>query len=477
MSTLYWHDYETWGEVPAVDRPSQFAGIRTDEDLNIIGSPLMIYSQPTPDFIPKPDACLVTGLTPQEALEKGVPEPQFMATIHAELSIPGTCGVGYNTIRFDDEVTRYSLYRNFFDPYEREWRGGNSRWDIIDMVRLTRALRPEGIEWPNHDDGKPSFKLEHLTAANGFAHENAHDALADVHATIDVARLIKNKQPALYQHIYELRKKQKVAALVDLINHKPLLHISSMFPAENGCAAIVMPLCMHPTNKNGVVVFNLSVDPRPLLELNPEQIAERMFTKTADLPEGVERIPLKVVHLNKCPVLTTVKLLDNDAAQRLMINTNQCEQHWQQLKQSDLKALQKKIHQVFSEARFTESTDPEQQLYGGFLKDGDKVTCERVRKATAETFLSENFVFQDARLNAILPRYKARYFPETLTPQETAEWNEWRRERLLNSEYGAGMTIEPFKARIFELRAADLTPEKQEILSQLEQYVDGLLVG
>jgi exodeoxyribonuclease-1 len=286
QNTLYWHDYETWGEVPAQDRPSQFAGVRTDENLNIVGEPLMIYCQPSPDALPKPDACLITGLTPQTALAKGLPEYQFAAKIHAELSRPGTCGVGYNSIRFDDEVTRYMLYRNFYDPYEREWRNGNSRWDIIDIVRMTRALRPEGIEWPNYEDGRPCFKLDMLTAANQLDHQAAHDALSDVYATIALAKLVKNRQPKLFDYAYRLRDKRFVNSLIDIAGHKPLLHISSRFASENGNAALVLPLAIHPTNKNSVIAYNLAFNPKDLLSLSAGELRERLFTRTEDLPAG-----------------------------------------------------------------------------------------------------------------------------------------------------------------------------------------------
>lgn len=473
MKTLYWHDYETWGEVPAKDRPSQFAGVRTDEDLNIIGSPLSLYCKPSRDVLPKPEACLVTGLSPQKALAEGVSEPEFIAAIHAELSMPGTCGVGYNTLRFDDEVTRYALYRNFYDPYEREWRNGNSRWDIIDMVRLTRALRPEGIHWPNHDDGRPSFKLEHITAANGIGHESAHDALSDVYATIAVAKLIKERQPALYDHIYQLRSKQKVAALIDLVNRKPLLHISSMFPSENGCAAIVAPLAMHPTNKNAVIVCNLSINPQALIELSAEALRDKLYTRTEDLAAGEERIPLKLVHLNKCPVLTTVKLLDDVAAQRLNIDKALCEHHWQQLQSVDLK---QKLQQVFAGSHFAPSPDPEQQLYAGFLLDADKRTSEQVRRAGAEQFSQQHFVFEDPRLTTLLFRYRARYFPQTLSAEEQQEWESWRREWLTNPAAGAGITLDELHQRIAVIRAErELDAAQRQLLVDLEHYAAELL--
>jgi exodeoxyribonuclease-1 len=473
MTTLYWHDYETWGEVPAKDRPSQFAGIRTDEDLNIIGQPLMIYCKPTDDFLPKPEACLVTGLTPQQALREGLSEPEFIAAIHAELAQSGTCGVGYNTIRFDDEVSRYTLYRNFFDPYEREWRNGNSRWDIIDMVRLTKALRPDGIEWPLREDGLPSFKLEHLTVANGLSHEAAHDALSDVYATIGVAKLIKERQPQLYKYVFDLRAKRKVAELIDIINRKPLLHISSMFPAENGCAAVVSPLAMHPTNSNGVIVFNLSEDPTPLFDLSVEQIRERIFTRTEDLPEGVSRLPLKVVHLNKCPVLTTVKLLDPASQERLHIDMGQCEKHWQMLKSVDLR---QKLQQVFGESTFATPSDPEQQLYNGFLNDADKATCEAVRRASPEQLAQQTFAFHDKRLGEMLFRYRARHFNHTLNADEQQQWQQFRQARLTDPQAEGSLTYEAFRQRLAALGSdASLSADKQEILSALEDYAETLM--
>src|SRR5580765_5602568 len=244
--SFYWHDYETFGRVPRRDRPSQFAGVRTDAELNEIGAPLMQYCQPAPDFLPEPEACLLTGITPQHCLAQGVPEHRFADAIEQQLGAPGTVGVGYNSIRFDDEVTRHLFWRNLIDPYAREWQNDCGRWDLLDVVRTTWALRPEGIEWPVHDDGKPSFKLEHLSAANGLAHAAAHDALSDVRATIALARLIKTRQPRLWEFCLKLRSKHEVVKQMGI--GKPFLHISGMYGTERGCIAPVWPLAPHPTN-------------------------------------------------------------------------------------------------------------------------------------------------------------------------------------------------------------------------------------
>ncbi len=478
VKTLYWHDYETWGEVPARDRPSQFAGVRTDEELNIIGEPLMIYCQPAPDWLPKPDACLITGLTPQVALEKGLPEYQFVAAIAAELSLPGTCGVGYNSIRFDDEVTRYALYRNFYDPYEREWRNGNSRWDIIDMVRMTRALRPEGIQWPDYDDGRPCFRLEMLTAANNLNHEAAHDALSDVLATIAMARLIKEKQPKLYDYAYRLRDKRFAGSLINIDECKPLLHISSRFPSENGNAALVVPLAFHPTNKNSVIAYNLATDPADLLRLPVAELRQRLFVRREELAEGEERLALKEIHLNKTPMLLPPNMLDAATAHRLKIDREVNERHWRvftNLTLDEQQVLRTKLQALYGEQDFAVSDDPEQMLYsGGFFDEQDKRLMQKVRSTAAEDLATIEFPFKDPRLTELLFRYRARNFPHTLTSAEQQRWRGFCQWRLTDPAAGAGMVRQQFQQRLTELSQAELTPTQRQILKDLATYADTL---
>lgn len=468
--TFYWHDYETWGANPAVDRASQFAGVRTDAELNIIGEPLVIYNRPTPDIVPHPEACLVTGITPQEALEKGVSEREFIGAIHRELSQPGTIGVGYNSIRFDDEVTRHTLYRNFLDPYAREWQNGNARWDLIDVVRLCCALRPEGIEWPRREDGEISFKLELLTAANGLSHESAHDAFSDVLATIELARIVKTRKPKLFDYALSLRKKQNVAQLLDLNKQKPLLHISSRYPASRFCAALVMPLAIHPVNKNSVIVVDLMADPEPLLELPSAQVAERIFSRSEDLGEGVERIPIKEVHINRSPMLATSNLLDQAAQGRLQIDMARCEANWQKLSRVDLRS---KLNDIFTLREFDEHTDPERMLYsGGFFSNEDRRLMNDVASASGEQLAERTFPFADNRLPELLFRYRARNFPHTLTAEEQSHWQEFCQLRRHSEEEG-GLTVEQCLERIAALRP-EQDADKQTVLDALASYVKGL---
>ena len=473
--SYYWHDYETFGVNPAQDRPSQFAGIRTDEDFNIIGEPLVIYCQPASDMLPHPEACLVTGITPQEALAKGVTEADFIRQIHQQFAEAGTCVVGYNSIRFDDEVTRYTLYRNFYDPYAREWQNGNSRWDLIDMVRVCRALRPDGIEWPDHEDGSPSFKLEDLTRANGISHEAAHDALSDVHATIAMARLIKQCQPRLFDYLFQLRDKRKVLELLDVVNKTPVLHTSAMYPASRLCTTLVMPLAQHPGNKNGVICYDLSVDPAPLLTLTAAQIKERLYTPKDELAEGVERIPLKTVHANRCPVIATPKLMDDKVAERLQLDLAGARLHYQQLKQAvDLPA---KLAEVFAEADFPKHTDPDQMLYsGGFFGHADKEAMNQVRSSSPAELASHSFAFVDKRLDDMLFRYRGRNYPETLTEEERGLWEEYRYQRLTDPEAGASIVLESYLEMIeAKMNDAQCSERDQQLLQALLDYSDQLL--
>lgn len=470
--TFYWHDYETWGVDPRRDRPAQFAGLRTDADMNPVGEPLVIYCRPSDDILPQPEACVVTGITPQLALREGLNEAEFITRINQELATPDTCGVGYNTLRFDDEVTRFTLFRNFHDPYAREWRNGCSRWDIIDMVRLTHALRPEGIEWPLDESGVVSFRLELLSAANGIAHESAHDALSDVRATIALAKLIKQRQPRLFDYVVTGRDKQSLGERLNVRACRPVLHVSSMYPAEQGCIAMVVPLARHPGNPNGVIVYDLRHDPSPLLELSAEEIHQRLFTAAAELPQGVERLPLKTVHLNKCPVVVPMSTLTDTAAERWSIDAEAGERYRQRLLEQ--KGLEQKLQAVYQMARFDPVSDPDQSLYsGGFFSRDDRQRMDRILQSEPSGLGDFPLVFDDPRLPEMLFRYRARNWPETLNEEERERWREYRLARFHESDGGGSITLDQYLSTLDRMEADEgLPPDKRALIPQLLAWAE-----
>ncbi|MGR2661239.1 exodeoxyribonuclease I [Chromobacterium haemolyticum] len=463
--SFFWHDYETFGAVPRQDRPSQFAGIRTDADLNEIGEPVMLYARPAPDYLPSPVACLLTGITPQWCLQHGVAEYEFAGVIERELATPGTIGVGYNSIRFDDEVTRFLFWRNLMDPYAREWQNQCGRWDLLDLVRATFALRPDGIQWPQHEDGRPSFKLEHLSAANGLAHEAAHDALSDVRATIALARLIKQHQPKLFDFYLSLRKKDAVKVQLSLHAPKPVLHVSGMYGAERGNMAVVWPLAAHPYNANEVIVWDLSHDPRELQGLGPDAIRERLYTRSEDLPEGVQRLPLKTVHINKSPfVVANLKVLSPERAAHWGLDMEQVQRHADYAGAlPDLTPVWRKVYKRES----GEPRDVDENLYGGFVSNNDRKVLTKLRRMSADQLAGEMAFFEDPQLAELLFRYRARNFPRSLSGEEQQRWQTWRQAKLNG---GPGRDFQQFRQELAEARAGELNEQAQSVLAQLEAY-------
>ena len=469
--TFLWHDYETFGANTRRDRPAQFAAIRTDADLNEIGTPVMWYCQPAPDFLPEPVACLITGITPQHCLQHGIPEYRFAQQINQEFSRPGTIGVGYNTLRFDDEITRFMLWRSLLDPYAREWQNQCGRWDILDMLRTTWALRPDGIVWPTNDQGKVSFRLEHLCAANGIAHEAAHDALSDVRATIALARLVKQVQPKLFEFCFSLHKKDRVLAEIGLPKQRPFLHVTGMVPVEHGCLSVVWPLAPHPVNKNELIVWNLEQDPRELAGLNAADIKARLFLKTDQLPQGVTRLPIKTVHINKSPiVIGNLKTLSPEKAQQWGISLETALKHAEYaLALPDMNAVWEQVYQRDYDA----ALDVDQDLYNGFIGNNDRRLLQNLTGYNGEKLARAAPQFQDERLDELLFRYRARNFPDTLTESEALRWEQLRASRFFEGSAGA-LTLDDFFAGIDQL-SEQAGERDQEILAALYAYAEQIV--
>ncbi len=474
-ASFLFYDLETFGADPRRSRIAQFAAIRTDAELNEIDEPVNLFVQPANDLLPSPDATLITGITPQAALRDGVNEAAAFARIIDEMGRPDTCSAGYNSIRFDDEFVRHGLFRNFHDPYEREWRGGNSRWDLLDALRLMHALRPEGIHWRQREDGGgTSFKLEHLAEDNGLRVGDAHEALSDVRALIGLARLFRQHQPRLWDYALRLRNKRFAASMLDTTAMTPLLHVSQRFPASRLCAAPVIPLARHPQIESRVIVFDLASEPDDLLALDADAIVERLYVRQADLPDGVTRIPLKEVHTNKCPALVAWEHLRAPDFSRLGIDPEIVLERAQRV-QAAAPEIAEKMRQVFTRDRPDSTPDPDAALYDGFIGDGDKRLLAQVRGTPAHLLAKAQFAFRDARLPELLFRYRARNWPYTLLPAEQQRWDAYRRERLCADNGLSELSFDQFKARIGELRSehAD-APERLALLDSLQAWGDGL---
>lgn len=414
--TFFFYDLETSGLDPRVDRIMQFAGQRTDMDLNPVGDPINLLVRLGEDTLPSPQAIMVTKITPQSTLADGLTEAEFCKYVSKEIFTPGTIAAGYNSVRFDDEFMRHTFWRNFYDSYEWQWRDGRSRWDLLDVVRMTRALRPEGINWPVTDEGRATNRLELITKLNGISHESAHDALSDVNALIDVTRLIKEKQPKLYSYLFKLRDKKEVARLVNLDNPTPVVYSCGKYPSEHQKTSVVLPVA--PAKNGNVLVFDLRCNLDEYLK-DPEN-AEKFFPV------------IKELKYNHCPAVAPLGVLEqSNAWEQIKLTKEQIEQNLRILKQHP-DFIERARTAIEERPEFPPAVDSESALYDGFLDQPDRNTCATVRAAKRQDLANFHPEFHDPRLDELLLHYKARNFDGILSEEEQAKWETYRLERIKN---------------------------------------------
>ena len=473
MQTFFFYDLETSGVNPRTARIMQFAGQRTDLKLNPVGDPVNVTIKLTPDVIPEPDAILVTGITPQKTLQDGITEAEFLRIFTDEVAIPGTVFVGFNTVRFDDEFMRFLHYRNFYDPYEWQWKDDRGRWDLLDVVRMTRALRPDGIKWPFDSEGKPTNRLELLTDINGLDHVNAHDAMSDVHASIALAKLLQEKQPKLFEYLMGMRDKKKVRKLVESAN--PFVYSSGKYESRFEKTSVAQYIAKHPKHQ-GALVYDLRYDPKKYADMPPEKLVEEWKWKRET--NGF-RLPVKTLQYNRCPAVAPLGVLDAASQKRLEIDLKTIEKHRQALAgmtkfvENLLEALAIMDKQQQT-SWLAAPKDVDAQLYDGFIENADR-NVERAVRAADPTELSD-FAdkLHDPRLKALLPLYKARNYSDTLTPEERASWDQHCAEVLLGG--GESSRLAKFFKRLGELaESPGLADEKRYLLEELQIYGQSIM--
>lgn len=469
--TFFFYDLETSGLNAREDRIMQFAGQRTNMELSPIGEPFNILVKLNDDTLPSPDATLVTGITPQQTVADGYTEAEFAKILHEEICAEDTIMVGFNNIRFDDEFIRALFWRNFYDPYEWCWKDGRSRWDMLDVVRMTRALRPEGIEWPVDEEGRATNRLELITKLNGVDHFKAHDALSDVLATIAVAKLIKDRQPQLFDYLLKLRDKNEVKKLVNLDDKKPFVYTSGRYDAEYEKTTVAFPLTSG--RNNNVVVYDLRYDPATFIDMNQKQLGALLFASWEERKkEGFTPLPVKELQYNRAPAVAPLGVLEQDDGwKRIHLDKAAIEKHKATLLSAPHFAENiRSLHE--NRPEFKKSPDAESQLYDGFISDGkDKIRIEAVRNASTNELADFHPEFSDERLAPLLLRYKARSFPESLSESEAAEWEQWRSGRINRQLPG-------FMKSLQRLAAATADDEsKQFLLQELQLWAENVIGG
>ncbi len=464
--TYYFYDLETSGLDPRSDRIMQFAGQRTDENFQPIGEPHNVLITLAEDTLPSPHALMVTGITPQKTVEEGYSEREFCEIFMNEIATPDTIMLGFNNIRFDDEFMRALLWRNYQDPYEWTYSDGRSRWDMLDVVRMTRALRPDGITWPVVD-GKPTNRLELLSAENGIEHTSAHDALSDVNALIGVTKLIADKQPQLFAWLKKLRDKNQVKQLVDLSTPQPFVYSSGRYDAAHEKTTVAYPLA--PAEHGNVLVYDLRHDPTQWVDMSTIELRKIANTPYKERDESYQAIPVKKLQYNRCPAVAPLGVLEQDDGwSRIDIDQKTVQQHMDTLRQHPQFA--RTIEEIIGgRPDYPKVADAEGQLYDGFVSPRDKLRSETVRNANASDLAKTDMQFDDARLAAILPRYKARNLPTSMSDDDRGAYEAYRNERLSRQ-------ARPFAEAVQQLAArSDLTDHQQFVLEELQLWYQAIM--
>jgi exodeoxyribonuclease-1 len=476
-TSFFFYDLETSGFDPRTSRIMQFAGQRTDMNLKPIGEPVNELIKLTPDVLPDPDAVLLTGITPQHTLADGLTEAEFLKLFYQEVVQPDTIYVGFNSVRFDDEFMRFLQYRNFYDAYEWQWKDGQSRWDILDVVRMTRALRPEGIEWPFAPDGKPANRLEFLSKVNKLSHDEAHDALSDVGATIAVAKLIKSKQPELFDYLLSIRSKAKVAELVEA--DQPFVYTSGRYRSEYFHTSVVVRLARHPQNDSSLV-YDLRQDPTPFLDMSVDELVQAWkYTKD---PE-VLRLPVKTLKYNRCPAVAPLGVIKDEASQqRIGLELATVTRNLKLLKDQQAPFAKKVLEAL---TRMDKAREQDQismvddrltvdgRLYDGFISPADRGTMRAIVVAAPDDLGSFADKLKDDRLRSLLPLYHARNYPASLSSDERLAWDEFCHQRLFGN--GSKSRASSYFARLQELSTGKLTEQQKFLVEELQLYGESIV--
>lgn len=475
-ASLFFYDLETTGLYADSARIVQFAGQRTNFELQPIGEPINLLIKQSADILPDPTAVLVHAITPQQTLSDGLSEAEFLHYFNQEIALTGTTFVGFNNIRFDDDFLRYLNYRNLYDPYAWSYESGRGRWDILDVVRITRALRPNGIRWPIDSHGAAVNKLELLTKENTLDHFKAHDALSDVQATIAVAQLIKSHQPRLYDYLFQLRDKKEASTLIN--SGHPFIYTSSHYPKSILHTTIVTKVADHP-QKNCALVYDLRHDPGPWLSMSEEQLANA-WRYDPNRPKNQPVLPIKTVRLNRCPAIAPMSVLDSETEERLQLDMEAINQHRQTLATNNgkfsltLSGALKILDEEQAERHKSKTLPVDARMYDGFYNDHDKQLMNRLHKEeTADNIRELRKQFQDKRLAQLAGLYLARNYPSNLTGDERAGWDRYLTRRLLDGDNNSRLAV--YFQQIEQLATERHDKRSQLILEDLRLYGESLI--
>jgi len=418
--TFVFYDTETTGTDTSFDQIIQFGAIKTDDKMNEIDR-FEIRCRLMPHVVPSPGAMQVTRVTPFMLTDPLLPSFfEAMQSIYKKMKewSPATF-FGYNSISFDENLMRQAFYQTL-QPIYLTNTGGNSRGDVMRMLHATRIFSPNVIAVPLNDKGRPTFKLDTLAPANGFIHDNAHEAISDVEATIYMSKLMRDRVPEIWQNMLNLRSKQNVAYFIA----KNGVFVGAEFYFGEAYSWLLTHCGSNPNYNAEFAAFNLSFSPDDYIDLTVDELVSVLNGKNR---------PIRIFKSNGQPILMSKELIpQNTIAEDL--TSDKIERRAAQIR--DNAGFKERVGFALA-GRYDDlglSPYVEKKIFDRFSSDADMSIMADFQLSDWEDRLVLAKQLEDPRSREIARRQIYFEKPELLSEPVRQELDDWVRDRLLTKD-------------------------------------------
>lgn len=452
------YDLETTGLEKAFDQIVQFAAIHTDDDLQIRGT-INLRCRRLPEIVPSPSAMMVTRIDPDHLENQALSHYQMLQEIQTWLQqrTPATF-VGHNSLEFDERFLRLALFRSLCDPYLTSI-GGNIRGDIMLLAQAVFHHDPDSIQVPINR-GLLNFKLGDLVRANGlrFPEQAAHEALADINATLELARYLRDRAPIIWNQMIDNTKSVQIDEL--LATH-PFVYLSAIYFGRP-YGYVVAEVARNLNNPKEVALFDLNHDPRPYLDMSVPDLV-RTFGRSPKV--------FRVVRSNGQPIL----MPPSHPGQHIRGEILRDELYRERAALiREHQAFQQNVSEALSQ-RY-EPADPspyvEERLYEGFIGNEDKALMQSLR---AQDWPERNRTIQrlnDDRLRELGQRLICTEAPDVAGDEAFHNFNQWVAYRRTTADSVPWLTAQRALVEIDDL--ARTYPDDQDRINKIRSYITQL---
>lgn len=402
-----------------------FAAIRTDGNLDEIDR-FQVRSRLLPHVVPHPSALCTNGLPIGHLLDETLPAHYDMVRSIRQrlLSWSPSIFIGYNSIRFDEEMLRQALFQTLHNAYLTNTHG-NCRADALSLVMAATTLSPTCLSVPRGPQARPIYRLEGLATANGIAHGNAHDAMGDVAATVELCRIVCDRSSELWQRFVRFSKKATVAEFVDSEDG----FLLTEFYANEAHHAAVVCIGRDPDQPNARFCLRLDCGIDRLAAMSEQDLRAELSVKPS---------PIRRIRVNAAPTLTPLyeapDLMLGGIAPGTIEDTSRRIKDDQSLRQRLVAAY------LSGQTERPQSLLVEEQLYSAFPGPSDEARMAAFHDASWPEALSIALSFDDLRLRAFGLRLIYFGSRSSLPPELRMEIERLLIDRLLDEAAG-GLTL------------------------------------